>query len=173
MRCLATFAGSVAVALTAMLPAAPSVAQDTSPQQALADAWCRAVMAMDEAAATALMTPDLQQDVALARIANAAFATAHPGEKPPLGDGLPLTAFADAVGGCMVSDLTPQGALMTFTAAGTGTGSAAGSAMASWTDALEFVPGPGGALLLSDVLYAPERMVRMTDALTAMAETGE
>lgn len=133
--------------------------------QAMVAAWCAAVMSLDEGAATALMSPDLQQDVAFARTASDAFAAAHPDEKPPLGDGLPLTAFADRVVDCAASDVGPGGALMTFTAGGGGT--------ATWTDAIEFVPGPDGKLMIGDVLYAPERVVRLSDALTAIAETGE
>ncbi len=166
-------AGSTQPADPAADPAAGPAAGDaaavagdpTSAAQALAAAWCAAVASLDEGAATTLMSPDLQQDVALARIANDAFAAGHPGEKPPLGDGLPLTAFADKVDDCTASDVTPSGALLTFTASGGGA--------TTWTDAIEFVSTPDGGLRVGDVLYAPERVVRMSDALAALAETGE
>ncbi len=148
-----------------MLLASPASAQDGSAAKALTDAWCQAVIALDDAAATALMSAELKQDVALARAASDAFAAAHPDEKPPLGDGLPLTAFPDKVEHCEASEVEPSGALMTFSAAPGGA--------ATWTDRIEFAPGPEGRLLVGDVLYAPERVIRMSDALTAMAETGE
>ncbi len=48
----------------------------------------------------ALVTPSLQKAITAAERLNAAFARKHPGDKPPLGDGLPWQGTADYAPQC-------------------------------------------------------------------------
>lgn len=129
----------------------------------LATKWCAAVIARDETAATALMSPDLQQAVALARSANAAFQTAQPGEKPPLGDGLRLTAFPDGIDSCLpVSQ--PDGTVRL-------TMQPAGSAEGAWFDDLVPLPGPDGAPVVGEIRFSGEAGDNLSLWLTDAAAT--
>lgn len=134
------------VTVLAILPALGPAFAD--PVDDLAASWCAAVSARDEAMATALMSPDLQQAVALARIANAAFQTAHPGEKPPLGDGLRLTAFPDGIDTCTPA-AQPDGTVRL-------TMQPAGSAEGAWFDEMIPVAGPSGARVVGDIRFSGE-----------------
>jgi hypothetical protein len=128
---------------------------------AVGQAWCAAVRGSDEAAAEALMTPDLKAAVARVRSADAAFRTAYPSDKPPLGDGLRLTAFPDGLESCTPEAATARSVDLVF---------APGSdPAATWRGRLVLVAGPSGGLLVADVLYAPEQAVRFSDWLTEAA----
>jgi hypothetical protein len=162
MRHAALFVCALMIQVETSPPA--RAATDDAPK-ALADAWCAAVMAFDENAAVALMTPELQTAVALARAASDAYASTHQDEKPPLGDGLPITSYPDSVQGCTADSLSPSGMLMTFTPAGDGTG--------AWQDRIDFAPGPDGTLRIANVYYAPDQVIGLSDALREVAEPRE
>src|ERR1700722_9098027 len=54
----------------------------------------------------ALLTPALQQAIAAADKRNAAWAKKHPGDEPPLGDGLPWQSTPDYAALCTTSHAT-------------------------------------------------------------------
>jgi hypothetical protein len=150
--------------LVAILPLAqPARAASDADAQALVEAWCQAVMTRNEVAAVGLMSPDLQAAVAEARTASDAFAASHPDEKPPLGDGLPITSFPDGVSECTGETVTTAGAMITLSA----------GAGATWTDSLAFLTGPDGALKVADIYYAPDHVISLSEALQAMSEPVE
>lgn len=132
------------LAASTVVPALAGPAVD-----AVARAFCEAVRLSDEAAAEALMTPDLQAAIARLRLSDAAFREAHPGEKPPLGDGLRLTAFPDGLQSCTPEAVTPDSAGLVY-APGIDPSS-------QWRDRLVLVTAPDGGVLVADILYAPDQ----------------
>ena len=144
--------------------AAPAQASDTADVQRLAEAFCAAVRAGDEAAAEALMLPTLRKGIDALRVANDAFLLAYPGDKPPLGNGLRLTAYQDYPESCIPETVTRDGAVLVYQPAGVIGG--------AWRDRLEVAPGPDGRPLVSDILYAPDLAQRFSDWLAVTAAEG-
>lgn len=136
------------LALAALLSAAPA-ALAAPAAEAVALAFCDAVRASDEAAAEALMTPDLQAAIAQVRAADAEFRTAHPDDKPPLGDGLRLTAFPDGLQSCTPEAATADSVDLVY-APGL-------DPAATWRDRLILVAAPDGGALIADIFYAPDQ----------------
>lgn len=107
------------------------------------------------------MTPDLKAAVARVRAADAAFRSAYPADKPPLGDGLRLTAFPDGLEACTAEAATARSVELVF---------APGSdPAATWRDRLVLAAASSGGLLVADVLYAPDQAVRFSDWLAEAA----
>jgi hypothetical protein len=107
--------------------------------------FCAAVMAGNEGAAVALMAADLQREVAKLRTFDAAWRARNPTEKPPLGDGLRLTAWQDAPQSC-----TPEaGAAGTVVLAYV----PAGAPADEWRDTL--VLAGTAPLRVTDIRYEP------------------
>jgi hypothetical protein len=144
--------------------AAPVHAADPAGVLRLAEDFCTAVRASDEAAAEALMTPALRDGIAALRVANEAFMAANPGEKPPLGNGLRLTAYQDYPESCTPEAVSETGADLVYQPAGVTDG--------AWRDRLEVVAGPEGEALISDILYAPDLTERFSDWLVVTAAEG-
>jgi hypothetical protein len=119
----------------------------------LGEAFCAAAMARDEAVATAMMTPELQDQVARVRAFDARFRRQRPGDKPPLGDGLRLTAFPDAVASCGVTVESPLQVVVRYIPSGSPDG--------DWADRLLLVRGPGTALRVGDIAFAGDNRVRL------------
>jgi hypothetical protein len=86
--------------------------------EALGKRFCAAVMAGDEAAAVALMTPELQAKIAQVKVFDAGWRQRNPTEKPPLGDGLRLTAWQDAPQSCTPEVAADGSVLLTYVPAG-------------------------------------------------------
>ena len=96
--------------LAASLTGASAQLQTFSPDQ-VGDAFCIASLAGDMAPVEAgLLTPALADAVADAELRNATIQAQAPGDKPPLGDGLPWRSFPDYADGCIVGAiaLTPD-----------------------------------------------------------------
>jgi hypothetical protein len=144
--------------------AAPVQAADPAEVQRLAEAFCAAVRASDEAAAEALMSPPLREGIAALRIANEAFLAANPGEKPPLGNGLRLTAYQDYPESCTPEAVTEAGAELLYQPAGATDG--------AWRDRLAVADGPDGKPVIADILYAPDLAERFSDWLVVTAADG-
>jgi hypothetical protein len=144
--------------------AAPAQASDPAAVQRLAEAFCAAVRASDEAAAEALMAPSLREGIAALRVANEAFLLAYPGDKPPLGNGLRLTAYQDYPESCVPEAVTVEGAVLVYQPAGVIGG--------AWRDRLEVGAGPDGKPLVTDILYAPDLAQRFSDWLVLTAAEG-
>lgn len=109
-RMLGKAGGLAAIVLIglAAIPA-PADAQDgpilISPEQ-VGQIFCIARLGNDMAPVEALLTPDLTGAIAVANAKDAAFETAHPGDKPPLGDGIPWQAVQDYAATCDVGKVT-------------------------------------------------------------------
>ena len=87
--------------------AQPSHAQmvTISPEQ-IGQIFCIGSLGNDMAPVEALLSPGLQALIADAWEKNAAFESAHPGDKPPLGDGLPWRSYPDYADGCTVGAIS-------------------------------------------------------------------
>jgi hypothetical protein len=142
-----------------LLPALPVLADPAA--GAIGQAFCNAVRASDEPAAEALMTPDLQAAILRLRAADASFRATWPEDKPPLGDGLRLTAFPDGLDSCTPEAATAEGVDLVY--------APGGDPGATWRDRLVLVAAPDGGLLVADVLYAPDRTARFSDWLAEAA----
>lgn len=94
---------------------------------AIAGRFCGAVASGEEGAAVALLTDTLRAKVATARAIDAKIPRAA-GEKPLLGDGLPLTGEPDAIGSCKVAEAGADSARVTYVFDG--------APAASWSDRL-------------------------------------
>ena len=154
-----TLFSAMRVAALIVLAAGPAVA--TPAAEAVARTFCEAVRAADEAAAEALMTPDLQAAIARLRAADLAYRATYPGDKPPLGDGLRLTAFPDGLESCTPEAVTAEGADLIL--------APAGAPDAPWRDRLVLAPAPDGGVLVADILFAPDRATRFSDWLADSA----
>ncbi len=137
-------------------------ARATPAAETVARAFCEAVLRSDEPAAEALMTPELRAAIVQLHMADAAFRIAHPDDKPPLGDGLRLTAFPDGVQGCTPEAVTADTAVLVY-APGI-------DPAALWRDLLVLAPAADGRVLVADILYAPDQTAGfaawLADAMT-------
>lgn len=93
-----------AIALLALLTT-PSFAQENglTPYQ-IGEIFCLGRLSNDMAPVLALTTPVLATAIAHAQALNAAAERAAPGDKPPLGDGLPWQNVSDYAAECTVGD---------------------------------------------------------------------
>lgn len=112
MRLHSILAIAPLVALTA-LPAQAQMAT-LSPEQ-IGQIFCIASLGNDMAPAQALLSDDLSALIADAWERNAAFESAYPGDKPPLGDGLPWRSWPDYADGCAVTESMADGDLAEVT----------------------------------------------------------
>jgi hypothetical protein len=111
---------------------------------ALARQFCMAILKGEEATAVALMTTDLQLKVARMKVLDAGWRERNPDQKPPLGDGLRLTAWQDAPGSCTPGARAADRVVLTYTPA---------SAPAdAWRDTL-ILKQVDGELRVADVRY--------------------
>jgi hypothetical protein len=135
----------------------------TAEAERIGTAFCAAVTARDAVAATALMTPQLQAQIARLRAFDLRFRAKRPGDKPPLGDGLRLTAFPDAVTGCRVEAETALTVVVAYVPAGVPDG--------GWRDRLLLVRNAEGDLQVGDIAFAGDNRVRLRGWLNeAMTE---
>src|SRR5690606_11530333 len=89
----------------AATPAAPQLATGLEPAQ-IGAIYCLAMVGGDMAPVSGLLTPALATAIAAAEAENDAYEAALPGDKPPLGDGLPWQAGADYTPRCAVGSVT-------------------------------------------------------------------
>ena len=96
---------SIAILPLLLLATLPAQAQmiTLEPEQ-IGQIFCIASLGNDMAPVEALLSNDLQTIVAEAWEKNAAFEAANPGDKPPLGDGLPWRTWPDYADGCTVGE---------------------------------------------------------------------
>ena len=135
----------------------------TADAERLGAAFCTAVIARDEAAATAMMSVALQGQIAALRAYDAQFRQQRPGDTPPLGDGLRLTAFPDAVTDCRVTVETPLQLIVHHRATG--------DVDARSNDRLLLVRDAKGDLRVGDIAFASDNRVRLRGWLNeAMTE---
>jgi hypothetical protein len=105
MRHLATL-GILPLVLLSTLPAHAQMVT-ISPEQ-IGQIFCIGSLGNDMAPVEALLTPDLAAVVADAWVKDAQAEAANPGDKPPLGDGLPWRSWPDYADGCAVSEVTTE-----------------------------------------------------------------
>lgn len=71
--------------------------------------FCRAYQANSDWRMKMIMTEDLKDQWRAAEKQNTAIQRARPGEKPPLGDGIPVASFQDSMPECAVGKITQRG----------------------------------------------------------------
>ncbi|MDB5529038.1 MAG: hypothetical protein JWR51_2141 [Devosia sp.] len=77
-----------------------------SPDQ-VGDVFCIGTLADDMSQIEAgLLTPALVEAITIAETRNSEFESQHPGDKPPLGDGLPWRSYPDFADSCTVGAVT-------------------------------------------------------------------
>ncbi|SMQ70321.1 hypothetical protein SAMN06295905_1885 [Devosia lucknowensis] len=92
----------------AILPISAALAGSAQAQMAtiepaqVGQIFCIGSLGNDMTPVAAMLTADLRTVIEMAIEANTAFELAHPGDKPPLGDGLPWRSFPDYADGCSV-----------------------------------------------------------------------
>lgn len=95
--------------LVSALSAAPALADDAmvtlKPEQ-IGQIFCLSRTGNDEGPLVGLMTPELSDLIATAEERDAEWAAANPGEKPPLGDGIPWQAWPDYAPDCATGLVT-------------------------------------------------------------------
>lgn len=94
--------GILPIMLSASLPAQAQMA--TIEPEGIGQIFCIGSLGNDMAPVEALLSADLAALVADAEVKNAAFEAANPGDKPPLGDGLPWRTWPDYADGCTVGE---------------------------------------------------------------------
>lgn len=113
--------------------------------QAIGAEFCASAVKRDEVRAERLMTSSLRAALADLRRFDAAWRTRNPGEKPPLGDGLRLTAWPDSPESCVPGAVTAGSVVLTYVP---------NMAPAErWEDRLELVRGPDGRLMVGDIRF--------------------
>ena len=99
----------LAFLLLAGLTTMPTVADDTmvtlKPEQ-IGQIFCLSRVGNDEAVIEGILSPELKTAIADAWAKDDAWETANPGEKPPLGDGIPWQAWTDYAPECTIGLVT-------------------------------------------------------------------
>jgi hypothetical protein len=92
---------TLAILPLVLLTALPAQAQmiTISPEQ-IGQIFCIGSLGNDMAPVEALLTPDLAAVIADAWVKDAQAESANPGDKPPLGDGIPWRSYPDYADGC-------------------------------------------------------------------------
>lgn len=101
-----TFAFAAAAAM--LLAAAPAIGADSEPAgqmvvlkaTQIGEIFCLSRTGNDEAVISGILTASLKQAIATAEQKDAAYARKHPGEEPPLGDGIPWQSSPDYAANC-------------------------------------------------------------------------
>lgn len=115
----------------------------------IGEAFCKARLADDELATRALLTKSLVTVIEEAEARREIVAKAAPGEKPPLGDGIPYQAFPDLVGTCEVGRTVEKAGRVEQEI----TYRFPDAPNAGWTDRINLAK-EDGRLAIDDVLYA-------------------
>lgn len=98
-----TLAALAAVAVSASAAHAEDVMQMvTVKADQIGQIFCISRLGNDEAVLDGILSPDLKAAIADAWAKDGAWGKANPGEKPPLGDGIPWAAWPDYAPECKV-----------------------------------------------------------------------
>jgi hypothetical protein len=99
----------LAILLAAGIATAPAIADDTmatlKPEH-IGQIFCFSRLGNDEAVLDGILTAELKTAIADARTKDEAYEKQYPGEKPPLGDGIPWQAWPDYAAECTVGLVT-------------------------------------------------------------------
>ena len=95
-------------ALLASAAVPPVLAEDmvTLKPEQIGQIFCLSRTGNDEGAITGLLSADLADTIDAAWQKDAAWSAANPGDKPPLGDGIPWQAWPDYAAGCDIGLVT-------------------------------------------------------------------
>lgn len=140
-----------ALLATALLTGGSALAAETDAIP-YAEAFCSLRTADFGAARFYLLSPALAAAVVAALERNAAIAAENPGDKPPLGDGIPYQSYPDAAPSCAAGTVTAEGDRLVAEVKY----SFPDAPDAGWTDRLVLVAGDGGVLLVDDIRYGAE-----------------
>ncbi|MEO6395129.1 MAG: hypothetical protein ABIO40_04385 [Devosia sp.] len=91
----------------------PGLAQDemvTLQPAQVGEIFCLARLGNDMGPVTGLLSPGLTKAIADAEVNNTAWEQANPGDKPPLGDGIPWQSWPDYAPECTVGEVTVNAA---------------------------------------------------------------
>ena len=103
---------TIVLALLPIVAAAPVQAQTemvtVTPAQ-IGEIFCISRTGNDEGILDGLLTDELQTLIAYSEARNDTIASAHPDEKPPLGDGIPWTSFPDYAAKCVAGSIVVEG----------------------------------------------------------------
>ena len=133
--------------LAVMLLSGAALAADEP--RAVAEAFCKARLAGDEAATHALLTPSLAKVIGEAKARNDIIAKATPDEKPPFGDGIPYQAFPDVPQGCEAGKTVEKSGRVQIEV----NYLFPETPKANWTDRLKLVV-EGDGLRIDDIVFA-------------------
>ena len=103
---------SLAVALATALITLPALAEENTGQMVVLKAdqigqiYCMSRLGNDEAVISGILTQDLTKAIAAAEEKDAAYSKKYPGEKPPLGDGIPWQSAPDYAAKCQTGLVT-------------------------------------------------------------------
>ena len=96
----------LAIAAPAAAPARADDMMVTLKPEQIGQIFCLSRTGNDEGPIAGLLSPTLASAIATARERNAAWESANPGEKPPLGDGVPWQSWPDYAPLCAVGLVT-------------------------------------------------------------------
>jgi hypothetical protein len=131
--------------------AGAAVAQD-DPGAPYVQAFCALASAENGMGRLYLVTPGLNEAIMAALRENATWQAANPGEKPPLGDGVPWQSFPDVAPACEPAGTTAEGEALVATVKY----DFPDSPDAGWTDRLVLVKGADGAFAIDDIRYGDD-----------------
>lgn len=103
---------SLALALAAALTSLPVLADEAQGQMVVLKAdqigqiFCLSRLGNDEAVIQGILTDDLSQAIAAAEKKDGDYARKHPGDEPPLGDGIPWQSSPDYAARCDIGLVT-------------------------------------------------------------------
>lgn len=161
---------SLAVLGLLIQPALACSPQDKAFYKMVTEKFC-AFLGSDQKPTDDLFTPELVALIAKAQKENDTWAKANPGEKPPLGDGVPYQGYPDHAPKCEpgtnlhVDHKLHMEVKYSFPNEPKG----------NWTDHLLLIKTEAGAWKIDDVLYAPDYTSGLRDILTDVStdETGK
>jgi hypothetical protein len=99
----------IAALLLAALPALGQDGMVTLRPAQFGEIFCVARIGNDMGPVTGILSAELTDDIARAQAVNDEWAKANPGDKPPLGDGIPWQSWPDYAPSCTVGDVTESG----------------------------------------------------------------
>ena len=137
-------------------------AQDRDEPRELGELFCKLTQGGEQFAPKYLLTASLVAEIDAGLKKNDEWAAAHPGDKPPLGDGIHFASFPDGAPVCRVDPIAAEGTMHVDIQYIVGA-----SPEANWTDRL-VLKSEGGLPRIDDVLYGTAKYdLGLRDALTA------
>ena len=101
---------AIALAILPLFSVAPAQAEmmTVSPMQ-IGEIFCIARLGNDDGILAGVLTDELRTQIAYSEARNDTIVAANPGDKPPLGDGIPWASFPDYAAKCSVGSVAVDG----------------------------------------------------------------